>query len=512
MTDPLRAMPHLTSPGHLAVADTGGKWRAVSHLAAVDRALVRAWRTPNARLAVNIPFQHGKSWLASIYFPAWVLLRWPDTRVALASYSDAYACGFGGKVRDVVDRFGPALGVCLRDDTSAKGEWVIDKHGGGMVCRGRGGALQGRPADLLILDDLIKDQEEAQSPTILDGIWDWYVTVAYSRLGPTAPVIAVGTRWGPKDLFGRWRAEERVGGEAFEFLVFKAIAEDADDPTNRQRGEALWPDRVPLARLQQVARTRPRWFRACWQQSPQETEGLHFQPRKWPTYTDVGDAWRVYGALAWSHYRKADCTILVAVDWARAGKRDSDRTAIVTAAWTGDGRLLILDVFCERLRYEENGPALDEVCRKWGVLSFKDGAGQGPDLIVASDDDTLSDAMALECRRYSAIPEVKRLAIRNKAKIVRAQAAIIRSQGGLFLWPDPEKPWFAEAADQLAAFTGADGAEDDIADCFGILGRLADEFRPGDDEGPGANEPVFGSQGFEGGAGDGGGFDGGGVW
>lgn len=462
------------SPAHLAIEDTGGKWKPAPHLKVINRELVRAWRTPNSRTAINVPFQHGKSWLGSIYFPAWVLLRWPETRVALGSYEEGFACNFGGKVRDVVDRFGPDVGVKLKTDTRAKGEWVVEGHGGGMVCKGRGGALQGRPADLLILDDLIKNAEEAQSPTILESIWDWYCTVAYSRLGPTAPVVGIGTRWGPKDLFGRWEEEAKVGGDKFTSIVFSAIAEEGDI-LGRAPGEALWPERVPLERLERIRETRPRWFKACWQSKPQEGEGLHFQPDGWPQYEDVGDAWRVQRGLGTYHYRKVECTVLVAVDWAQAGKKHSNKTAIVVAALTCDGLLLVLDVVNAHLRYEDNAPALEKVCERYS--EFEEVPVQ---LIVASDDDMLSDAMGVECRRYRAIPEVKRLGIRSKAKLIRAQAGIIRSQNGLFLTPRQPQRWYQATADQLRAFSGEEGAEDDVADCFGILGRLADEFHSGD--------------------------------
>lgn len=492
----IRANRHLLSPAHLMTAHTGGKWVPAPHLKVTNKTLVEAWRTPNSRTGVTIPFQHGKSWLCSVGFPAWVLLLWPETRIALGSYEEGFAANFGGKVRDIVREFGPALGIRIRDDTDAKGEWVIDGYGGGMVCKGRGGALTGRPADLLILDDMIKNAEEAQSPTILDNLWDWYCTVAYSRLGPRAPVVIVGTRWGPKDLFGRLEAEAKVGGDKFTFVEFKAIA-GYDDILGRQPGEALWPERVPLERLQKVQKTRPRWFKACWQGEPEETEGLYFQPRTWPRYADVGDAWQITSALGRTHVRKVDCTILHAVDWAQAGRKKSDRTAIVTTALLPDGRLLILDVLNERLRYEENGPALQRICRAW---VFPQGVWRHPEnemqQIVASDDDTLSDAMAVECRRYAEIPEIKRLGIRSRAKIVRAQAGIIRSQAGLFLMPEQAPPWYEMVCDQLAAFSGEEGAEDDVADCFGILGRLADEYAPGDEHDD--YEPVLGSAGYPG--------------
>src|SRR4051812_4581664 len=423
----LKRCSHLISPAHLAAADSQGRWKLRPHLRITNNELVTAWRTPNSRLGITFPFQHGKSLLGSVYFPAWVLLNWPGTRVGLGSYEESFACSFGGKVRDVVNRFGAELGIKLRTDTNAKGEWVIQGHGGGMVCKGRGGALVGRPVDLLILDDLIKNAEEAQSPTILEGIWDWYCTVAYSRLGPTAPIIGIGTRWGPQDLFGRWEQEAKIGGDQFKLVCFTAIAEDGDI-LGREVGEALWPERVPLARLLRIQATRPRWFKACWQGRPQETEGLHFQPRQWETFSDVGDAWRVKVGVQWHNYRKVDCTILHAVDWAQSGKKQSNRTAIVTAALTADGLVLTLDVLNKHLRYEENAPALAELCEQYST--FDD---QPLHQIVASDDDMLSDAMAVECRRHGGIPEIKRLGIRSRSKIVRAQAAIIRSQNGLFL-------------------------------------------------------------------------------
>lgn len=440
---------------------------------------MEAWRTPNSRLAVTFPFQHGKSLLCSQYFPAWVLLLWPETRIALASYEETFASSFGAKVRDIVQRYGPAFGIHLRDDTNAKGEWVIDGYGGGMVCKGRGGALVGRPCDLLLLDDMLKNSEEALSPTILENLWDWYCTVAYSRLGPTAPIIAVGTRWGPKDLFGRWEAESKVGGDKFKTITFKAIAEN-NDILGRQIGEALWPERVPLERLLKVRKTRPRWFKCCWQGEPEETIGLHFQPREWPKYTDVGDAWRAHNGTHWVSYRKVDCTIVIAVDWAQAGKKRSDKTAIVVAALTADGMMLVLHVFSDRLRYEQNAPCLADRCDMWRPPPEAD------PLMIASDDDMLSDAMVLECRRqeneygYRRIPEIMRLGIRSRSKLVRAQSAIVRSQNGLFLMPSVQQEWFEECADQLASFTGEEGAEDDIADCFGILGRIADDYKPGD--------------------------------
>lgn len=429
--------------------------------------------THNSRTLITVPFQHGKSLLCSVYFPAWVLLLWPETRIMLGSYETGFAGNFGARVRDIINRYGQGIDIELRTDTKAKSEWAIRKYGGGMVCKGRGGPLTGRPADLVILDDPIKNAQEAQSQIILDNLWEWYQTVVYSRLGPRAPVIVVGTRWCAQDLHGRVEAEEKVGGDKFEHLHFHAIAKDRDI-LGRRPGEALWPERVPLKRLERIRQTRPRWFEACWQGEPMETIGLHFQPRQWRTYTDTGDAWRIKNGLVWNNYRKVECQVVIAVDWAQKGKKDSDRTAFVVAALMPDGLLLVLDVFDDRLRQEANAPALQRYCDKWRPPE------DANPLIVAGDDDMLSESMALDCRRYRGIPEIRRMGIHGRSKLVRAQAGIIRSQNGLILRPEPPEPWFERMADQLAAFTGEEGAEDDIADCFGILGRLADEFKPGD--------------------------------
>lgn len=110
-TQALTRLPHLASPMALAMADSNGKWKPAPHLRKINDALIRAWRTPNSRLAVSVPFQHGKTLLCSNYFPAWVLLLWPETRIGLGCYNDAYAGTQGAKVRDIVARFGPALGV-----------------------------------------------------------------------------------------------------------------------------------------------------------------------------------------------------------------------------------------------------------------------------------------------------------------------------------------------------------------------------------------------------------------
>ena len=219
-----------------------------------------------------------------------------------------------------------------------------------------------------------------------------------------------------------------------------------------------------------------------------EGAGNHYIPHLWPRYTDVGDAYRVRDGDRWGHYRKEDCYRLLALDWAM-GKPKSDarskaqaatgmlelrgdHTAFVVADLTDDGRLFILHTTNERIPMGSNAPRLAEVCRRWEPI------------VVAGDDDNLSETMLLETRRYRDIPMVKPMAIGGKNKLVRSQAAIVRAERGMMYLPaaiSRANDWVDMLSDQLAAFTGADGEQDDMADAVAILGRLADEFKPGED-------------------------------
>lgn len=219
--------------------------------------------------------------------------------------------------------------------------------------------------------------------------------------------------------------------------------------------------------------------------------GNHYFPDLWPRYVDVGDAYRVLVGGAWVHTLKRDCSRLLSLDWAmgkpdkRTGELSGDCTAFVVADLLEDGSLFPLDAVSKRVPLSGNAPLLAEMCRKWQPV------------VVAGDDDNLTEALLLECRRYRDIPEIKTLPLRSKNKLVRSQAAIVRAERGMVYLPQREAPWVEVLVNQLASFTGLEGEEDDLADCFSILGRLADEFRPCEDL-P-FEEPLLGSVGYVGG-------------
>ena len=219
-------------------------------------------------LIVQMPPRHGKSLTTTINFPAWFLGRKPTREVITCSYSGDLAQIFGGKTRTKVDspqfkRIFP--GVTLKEDEKAKAHWVT-KEEGGYTSVGIGGALTGKGADLLIVDDPIKNKEEAQSRLIRDKHWDFFISTAYTRLEPGGVCVIIITRWHLDDLAGRVLANEELAKKV-ELISFPAIAEH--DEQFRKTGDALWPMRYPFEELQSIKNALgPYDWNSLYQQSP----------------------------------------------------------------------------------------------------------------------------------------------------------------------------------------------------------------------------------------------------
>lgn len=223
------------------------------------------------RLFVEMPPRHGKSNLCSHYFPAWYLGRHPDHQVMLASYESTFAQLWGEKARDVLTEFGPEVfGVGVHPKRNASADWRIANNMGRMRCTGVTGGITGRGADLLIIDDPIKDAVEASSPVMRNRAWDWYTSTARSRLEPNGIVIVIQTRWHQEDLIGRLRRQQELGGERWESVTMQALCEDPlTDPCQRAIGQALWPARYDVDALAQIKNGMPtHWWNALYQQRP----------------------------------------------------------------------------------------------------------------------------------------------------------------------------------------------------------------------------------------------------
>jgi hypothetical protein len=202
---------------------SAGRWNLPDHLAAIDRELTEALRVGNGRLILTVPPRHGKSELVSKYFPAWFLGVYRNRRIILAGYEASFAASWGRKARTLLESHGDMFGVQVDQKSSASDAWNIKGAEGGMQTAGVGGPITGKGADVLIIDDPIKNYEEAHSETFREKTWDWFTSTAYTRLEPNGTVILVQTRWHEDDLAGRIIRDMKH--EKWRVINFPALAD-----------------------------------------------------------------------------------------------------------------------------------------------------------------------------------------------------------------------------------------------------------------------------------------------
>lgn len=191
------------------------------------------------RLMLLTAPRHGKSELASRRFPALVLGQKPDKHFISVSAGADLATDFGRDVRNLIngEAFRRLFDTRLAEDSQAKNKWRTDV-GGGYYAVGVGGDFMGRGADVLMIDDPFASMADAQSAKTRKDVWDWYTGTAYNRLEAGGAIVLINHRMHEDDLSGRIFAQQAAGGDRFEVVELPAIGDD---------GEALWPERFPLA-------------------------------------------------------------------------------------------------------------------------------------------------------------------------------------------------------------------------------------------------------------------------
>jgi len=238
-------------------------------------------------LILSVPPRHGKSQQATIDFPAWVLGRAPHKEIITASYSSDLALDFGTKTRELVDSdvYKSIFATRLKEDEQSKARWKtatpnaagkMKSAGGGYTSVGVGGGLTGRGADFLIIDDPIKNREEADSLVYREKVWTWFTSTAWTRLHPGGVVIIILTRWHVDDIVGRILSNEEFANEKVKILRFKAIA--TKESKNRKFGDALWPERYSKESLMTTkSLVGPYDWQSLYQGSPILSEDQEFK-------------------------------------------------------------------------------------------------------------------------------------------------------------------------------------------------------------------------------------------
>ena len=228
------------------------------------------------RLMLFMPPRHGKSTLASVAFPAWHLGRNPDHEFISCSYSGSLAMGFSRKVRQLLREptYKTAFKTRLDPDSQSAEAWLTTA-GGGYVAAGVGGGITGKGAHILVIDDPVKNRDDAESQNNRDSNWDWYTSTAYTRLAPGGGVLVILTRWHDDDLAGRLLRAGTEGGDEWEVVSYPAIAEE--DEQFRQAGEALHRERYNEDALDRIRKAvGPRDWSALYQQNPVADDGEYF--------------------------------------------------------------------------------------------------------------------------------------------------------------------------------------------------------------------------------------------
>lgn len=423
-----------------------------AHLELVDRELVSLMDDPEApdRLMLFMPPQEGKSQRVSRRFPLWLLAHDPTLRIGIVSYESESATRWGRQIKRDLEA-NPELGIRLVQDSRAAGRWETDR-GGGLYCVGINGALTGKPLDVLIVDDPVKDRAAAESRLIRETAWSFWENVGKLRLSSRGKVVLVMTRWHHDDLAGRLMAKEP--GE-WRIVSIPGIAEDGDI-LGRDPGEELASvqHRLP-GYFRKLMESMSRYvFLSLIQQRPSSAEGNLFKREDGRYWEPVGSDRFLVDSMTWP---LSDCRRFITVDLATSLRSSADYS--VAAAWaiTPNGDMLLLDR--KRERVEEGGhfDLVDSLRSRW----------LGPYDVVHVESRMFGTTLVYAAgRRGIPIRELKA----DADKLTRALVAADLSRQHRLWWPR-NADWIDVWVDELAEFPT--GAHDDQVDVLAYAARVA---------------------------------------
>jgi len=466
--DDLLKYVKFTMPDPDDVSDiTRSRYKDARHHRKIARALEEVERG-------NIPFlilvtapRHGKSELVSRRLPAWYAGRHPDHDIVVATYSDEFAMDFGADVRAIMNssqHHQVFPGFKLRRGGTAKDRLQTEK-GGLLSFVGRGGALTGRGAHLLICDDLIKDDKEAQSQAIRDQAWNWLTKVAMTRRRGKKLVIMTFTRWHVDDPIGRLTNSNTDENPYFnenlakriKIIELPAIAEE-NDTLGRAPGEALWPDGPDTFDLdfleQQRALMGPLNFEALYQGKPTLSEGILFQRENIHLYnpSDLPKELRYY------------CSS----DHAVGLKQRNDFTVLLKVGVDQNEDIWLTECFWKKV-------PTDQVVE--AILTMASGATRP--IVWWAERDHIGKSIGpflrkriAETGKYLNLVEMPSAADKQQ----RAQSIVARSAMGKLHLP-AWAGWTARAIEQMLSFPN--GTHDDFVDALALIGTgLQRQFGP----------------------------------
>lgn len=412
-------------------------------------------------------------------FPEWLLAHDPTLRIAIISYQDEIAIRWGRQILRDIRAANPAvMRIRVMPDSSAAGRWDTPE-GGGLYCTGVGGALAGQPVQVMIIDDPVKDREQAESQTYRDRNWDWWESVAIPRLAPGGITVLMSTRWHQDDLPGRILS--RPGPLRWRVLSMPAISEGPGDPLGRPAGAEFPSVRGrPAGYFRHLQATvTPYVFASIYQQRPAAAVGNFFRRASFRYWTGLpgrlhpGDALqRGVQAGAWCECEGqrvdlADPAVwrFATVDLAASTKTSADWTVVSVWAISREGDLLLLDrrrahvemadhfAMARPLRDRWRYDVMYVPREYWSKTLITDARAAGvPVAEVTTDSDKLTRA----------IPAAGRLHTGRAWFPAKTSGCDCGECDG---------NWLPEWEDELASFDK--GAHDDQVDTFSAAARVA---------------------------------------
>lgn len=408
------------------------------HHKLIAEQLERVERGEIDRLIITMPPRHGKSELASKHFPAWYIGRHPEKRVIACSHTANLAYRFSRQARNIVGDDKWPFTARLATDLASVQSWDV-QDGGGYIAAGVNGSITGQGADLLIIDDPVKNAEEADSETIRDKTWEWYQDTAYPRLQETGAVVVIGTRWHDDDLIGRLIAHQDQGGDQWTILHLPAISES---------GEALWPERYSIDRLNRTkANMSSRMWSAQFQGDPIPTEGGMFKRHWWQRYTELPHL----------------STMELYLDSAFKEGVENDYSALALWGSDGKGSAYLIRAWRDRVDF----PKLIRLCHDayaWSRGRFPDRAIR---LVIEdrasgqSAIQTLKQPVFTSGGMLPALPIVAYPVLSSESKVSRAEGVTGIVEGGRAFVPDYAE-WLEDWISEHERFPL--GAHDDYVD------------------------------------------------
>jgi predicted phage terminase large subunit-like protein len=427
----------------------------------INRALVDVANGTEDRVIISVPPQEGKSTTVSRWFPEWLLADVdPDMRIISISYSDEIARRWGADVKRDFETFNgdegsTDLGIRLRADARAAGRWQVDGYRGGMFCAGVAGSITGRPADLILLDDPIKDLEQAQSATYRERFHRFWQGVAVPRLGPGARVALVQTRWHEEDAAG-WLLQhegDRAKGGRWKVINIPAQCEDeTTDPLGRKTGEYMISARGNRD-WDAVKRSVGSYvWAALYQGRPAPAEGGLFKRIHWRYHTLIGNRLHLGGR----EYDLRDCWRFATVDLAASTRTSADYTVIAAWARTISGDLVLLDLVRAKIGEEQHFAQARPLVQRWQLDTvFVEASQYGTTLVREATNDhvPISPIQAEQDKFSRALP----------------YSAWV-SSGRVWL-PSGNPHWLDAFLNEHAAFPAA--SHDDTVDVGSLATRVA---------------------------------------